>query len=100
MARETTSKVPAKATKTAKQPDNTNLELFVDALTPIPGKPITDNFIQVSQLMAWQKSASVTEKELIQSMIDIVLSCNKQPQFFSYGEKIAVNTLKSLKILV
>jgi hypothetical protein len=97
MAKETTTRASA-STKT--KADNSNLELFVDAVTPIPGKPITDTFLQLQVYTAWQKSANAVEKELVQSMIDIVLSCNKQPQFFSYGEKVAFNTLKTLKILV
>lgn len=85
----------AKETKTDK---NANLGSFVDAITPEP-KIITEDFIDFDVLHA-TIDASPSQKELIERMIDMVLSCDRQKKFLSLGEQFAFNTLTKMKIIV
>jgi len=85
----------AKETKTDK---NANLGSFVDAITPEP-KIITEDFIDFDALHA-TIDASPAQKELIERMIDMVLSCDRQKKFLSLGEQFAFNTLTKMKIIV
>ena len=78
---------------------NNNLGSFVDAVTPEP-KIILENFLQMDVLAQVFKTAPPESKAWIQQMIDIALSTTKQEEFLSMGEKIALNTLRKLKILV
>jgi hypothetical protein len=40
------------------------------------------------------------QKEFVEQLVDTVLSITKQKEFISYGEKIALNTLRRLGILL
>ena len=84
--------------KETKPDQNANLASFVDALTPQP-KVITEDFIDFRQLSAFLESANPTQKELIEKMLDMVLSCDRQKKFLSLGEQFAFNTLAQLKII-
>ena len=86
----------AKETKADK---NINLGSFVDAVTPEP-KIITEDFIDFTALHACVEASSATQKVLIERMVDMVLSCDRQKKFLSLGEQFAFNTLAKLKILV
>ena len=97
MAKQVTS--TESKTRTPRTSKNTNLGSFVDAVTPEP-KIILENFLQLDVLAQILKTAPPEVKEWIQQMIDIALSATKQEEFLSTGEKIAMNTLRKLKILV
>jgi hypothetical protein len=51
-------------------------------------------------LGAYLKKAGPEEKEWVRQMIDITLSVTKQEEFLSAGEKVAMNTLRKMNILV
>lgn len=100
MAKSVTTKTPA--TRTPRQPraeKNSNLGSFVDAVTPEP-KIIQEDFLQMDVLGDYLKKASTEQKEWISQMMDITLSINKQEEYLSMGEKVALNTLRKMKILV
>jgi len=89
-------------TKTTKQPrasKNNNLGSFVDAVTPEP-KIILENYINIDVLNAEIKKSTPETKEWLRQMMDIALSVTKQEEFLSLGERIAINSLRKLKILV
>jgi hypothetical protein len=86
-----------RTTRTARSKNN-NIATFVDAVTPEP-KLVTENFIDIDKLTTYLKTAKDTEKQLVEHLVDIVLSCNKQEEFLSTGERIAFNTLRKLQIL-
>lgn len=88
-----TKEVPVKASK------NDNLGSFVDVVTPEP-KIVLENFLQLDVLSKYMLKATDTEKTLINNMIEIALSINKQEEFLSLGEKIAINSLRKMNILV
>lgn len=88
-----TKEVPTKASK------NDNLGSFVDVVTPEP-KIVLENFLQLDVLSKYMSKATDTEKTLINNMIEIALSINKQEEFLSLGEKIAINSLRKMNILV
>jgi hypothetical protein len=91
----------AKVTKDtpAKAPKNTNLGSFVDQVTPEP-KMVLENYIQLDVLSKFMLSAKDTDKSLVNNMIEIALSINKQEEFLSLGERIAINSLRKMNILV
>jgi hypothetical protein len=100
MAKTVTTK-PATA-RTPRQPrasKNSNLGTFVDAITPEP-KIVQEDFLQMDVLGDYLKKASAEQKEWISQMMEITLSINKQEEFLSLGEKVAINTLRKMKILV
>ena len=78
---------------------NINLGSFVDAVTPDP-VIVDSNFLRMEVLGDYYTSATPEQIKWVQQMIDIVLSCNKQEEFLSLGEKVAVNSLRKLNILV
>lgn len=78
---------------------NGNLGSFVDQVTPEP-KIILENYLQLDQLAFIMSTANDATKKLINEMIEIALSSNKQEEFLSLGEKIAINSLRKLNILV
>ena len=78
---------------------NGNLGSFVDQVTPEP-KIVQENFIQFDILATFLKTATNEQKALVQEMLDIALSSNKQEEFLSTGERIAINSLRKLNILV
>jgi hypothetical protein len=88
----------AKETK-ARAPKNGNLGTFVDAVTPVPTE-ITENYLQVNVLCLTLQGLPTEQQQLINQMVDIAISCNKQEEFMSYGERIVINSLKKLGILV
>jgi hypothetical protein len=92
MARETKAKLAPKT------PRNGNLGTFVDAVTSDP-KIITENFINFEKLAEILKKAPAEQKELVNQMIEIALSSVKQEQFLSFGEQIAINSLRKQGIL-
>jgi hypothetical protein len=92
MARETKAKAVPKA------PRNSNLGTFVDAVTPDP-KIITENFINFEKLAEIMKKSSAQQTELLDQMIEIALSATKQEEFLSFGERIAINSLRKQGIL-
>jgi hypothetical protein len=51
-------------------------------------------------LASYLTTATNEQKSLVNSMIEIALSCNKQEEFLSTGERIAINSLRKLNILV
>jgi hypothetical protein len=71
----------------------------VDAVTPEP-KIILENYFNFKKLDEALKDASKEEAQWIQQLVDIVISINKQEEFCSFGEQIALNTLRKLQILV
>ena len=89
----------AKEIKPKTSTRNSNLGSFVDQVTPEP-KVILENFLQLDKLSEYLKKASPEQKEWVQQMIDIAISCNKQEEFLSVGERIALNSLRKLNILV
>jgi hypothetical protein len=89
----------AKEVKPKASTRNSNLGSFVDQVTPEP-KVILENFLQLDKLSEYLKKASPEQREWIQQMIDIAISCTKQEEFLSVGERIALNTLRKLNILV
>lgn len=93
MARETRLKSTVKTTK------NGNLGSFVDVVTPDP-VVIDENYICFATLTTIRTGLkNDKEKEYLDQLVEIVLSINKQEQFLTLGERIAVNTLKKMKIL-
>ena len=78
---------------------NGNLGSFVDQITPEP-KVVLENFIQFDILATFLKTATVEQKSLVNEMLEIALSSNKQEEFLSTGERIAINSLRKLNILV
>ncbi len=78
---------------------NGNLGSFVDQVTPEPTL-VLENFIQFDVLASYLTTATNEQKLLVNSMIEIALSCNKQEEFLSTGERIAINSLRKLNILV
>ena len=78
---------------------NDNLGSFVDAVTPEP-KIVMENYLQLDVLGDYLKKSSTEQKEWVQSMIDIALSTNKQEEFLSLGQRIAINSLRKMNILV
>lgn len=77
---------------------NVNLTTFVDQVTPEP-KIILENYIDFEKLSDYQSTYSAN-KELLDQLVDVILSCNKQEEFISFGERVALNTLRKLQILV
>jgi hypothetical protein len=94
---------PTTATKTTKpkttKPTNDNIASFVDAVTPVP-VIIQSNYLDMTKLAEFTKKATDEQKTWIQQMVEIVLSANKQEDFLSFGEKVALNSLRKLNILV
>lgn len=88
----------AKETK-ARAPKNGNLGTFVDAVTPVPTE-ITENYLQVNVLCSTLQGLPTEQQQLINQLVDIAISCTKQEEFMSYGERIVINSLKKLGILV
>ncbi len=78
---------------------NDNLGSFVDQVTPEP-KVVLENYLRLDQLAFTMQSADETTKKLINEMIEIALSSNKQEEFLSMGERIAINSLRKMNILV
>jgi ferritin len=83
----------------AKETKNDNFVSFVDALTPQP-KVITEDFIDFQKLSQICEKASKQEQEIINRMIDMVLSCDRQKKFLSLGEQFAFNTLAKQGIIL
>ena len=54
----------------------------------------------MTKLAEFTKKATDDQKSWIQQMVEIVLSANKQEEFLSFGEKVALNSLRKLNILV
>ena len=96
MAKETSS---TRTPRVPRQPKNDNLGSCVDAVTPEP-KIILENYFQMEVLGDYLKKASPEQKAWVQQMIDIALSTTKQEEFLSMGERIAINSLRKMKILV
>lgn len=84
---------------TTTKPTNDNMASFVDTVTPIPVL-VTENYLDMAKLAEFLKKATEEQKTWIQQMVDIVLSTNKQEEFLALGEKIAMNSLRKLNILV
>lgn len=85
------------STRTARGNKNGNLGTFVDAVTPEP-KIVTENYLQLHLL--GNKSESPETNEWIRQCIDIVLSIREPEGKWSYGETVAVNTLRKRQILM
>ena len=98
IAKKTTATKTTKTVKTVK-PKNDNIASFVDEVTPIP-VIVNENYLDMIKLGEFLKKATEEQKAWIQQMVDIVLSTNKQEEFLSMGEKIAMNSLRKLNILV
>lgn len=86
-------------TQNSRSAKNNNLGSFVDVVTPEP-KIILEDFLDIESLGAYLKTANTEQKEYINQLIDIILSITKQEEFLSLGEKIALNTLRKMNILV
>ena len=65
---------------------NGNLGSFVDQVTPEP-KIVQENFIQFDVLATYLKTSTNDQTKLINEMLEIVLSCNKQEEFLSRSEE-------------
>jgi hypothetical protein len=78
---------------------NGNLGSFVDQVTPDP-VVVTENYLNIDVLSTFLLTATEDKKTLVNNMIEIALSTNKQEDFLSLGEKIAINSLRKLNILV
>ena len=78
---------------------NGNLGSFVDQVTPEP-VVVTENYLNIDVLSTFLTTATDDKKKLVNDMIEIALSTNKQEDFLSLGEKIAINSLRKLNILV
>jgi len=78
---------------------NDNLGSFVDQVTPEP-VVVTENYLNIDVLSTFLLTATEDKKTLVNNMIEIALSTNKQEDFLSLGEKIAINSLRKLNILV
>jgi hypothetical protein len=92
---------PTKVTKPKATPKatNDNIASFVDEVTPVP-VIVKENYIDMGNLRTFLTKATDEQKAWIQQMVDITLSTNKQEEFLSMGEKIAMNSLRKLNILV
>jgi hypothetical protein len=80
------------------KPKNVNLGSFVDQVTPEP-VIVQENFLQMDVLKAYKESRP-DQAELVDQMVDVALTINKQPEFITLGEQIALNTLRKLNIFV
>lgn len=98
IAKKTTATKTTRTVKSAKQA-NDNIASFVDEVTPIP-VVVNENYLDMAKLGDFLKKATDEQKTWVQQMVDIVLSTNKQEEFLSMGEKIAMNSLRKLNILV
>ena len=98
IAKKTTTTKTTRTVKSAKQA-NDNIASFVDEVTPIP-VVVNENYLDMAKLGDFLKKATDEQKTWVQQMVDIVLSTNKQEEFLSMGEKIAMNSLRKLNILV
>ena len=78
---------------------NGNLGSFVDQVTPEP-VVVTENYLNIDVLSTFLSTATDDKKTLVNNMIEIALSTNKQEDFLSLGEEIAINSLRKLNILV
>ena len=100
MAKEAIKEATVKKTvRKPREPKNNNLGSFVDAVTPEP-KIILENYLNMERLSEYLKKATPEQRDWVNSMIDIVLSINKQEQFITLGQQIAMNSLRKLNILV
>ena len=81
------------------KPKNVNLGSFVDQVTPEP-VVVTENYLNIDVLSSYLVTATDDKKVLVHNMIDIALSTTKQEEFLSLGERIAINSLRKLNILV
>ena len=61
---------------------------------------IMQQSIDLNALSAYLQPSSQPVQELVIQLVDIVLSITSDEKSFTRGEQIAVNTLKSAKILV
>lgn len=84
---------------TAAKATNDNIASFVDTVTPVP-VVVNENYLDMIKLAEFLKKATDEQKTWVQQMVDIMLSTNKQEEFLSMGEKIAMNSLRKLNILV
>lgn len=98
IAKKTTATKTTKTVKTVK-PKNDNIASFVDEVTPVP-VVVNENYLDMAKLGEFLRKATDEQKTWVQQMVDIVLSTNKQEEFLSMGEKIAMNSLRKLNILV
>jgi hypothetical protein len=98
IAKKTTTTKVTKPKATTK-PMNDNMASFVDEVTPVP-VIVNENYLDMANLRTFLLKATDEQKAWIQQMVDIVLSTNKQEEFLSLGEKIAMNSLRKLNILV
>jgi hypothetical protein len=98
IAKKTTTTKVTKPKAPAK-PKNDNIASFVDEVTPVP-VIVNENYIDMANLRTFLLKATDEQKAWIQQMVDITLSTNKQEEFLSMGEKIAMNSLRKLNILV
>lgn len=99
VTKETSAPRATRQPRAPRAPKNSNLESFVDVMTPEP-KPVLENYLQMDVLGDYLKKATAEQKEWVAQMIDISLSVNKQEEFLSLGEKVALNTLRKMNILV
>ena len=86
------------AKETKAKPRNGNLGSFVDAVTPDP-VIVESNFLRMDVLGEYYSKATQEQIKWVQQMIDIALTINKQEEFMSLGEQIAINSLRKLNIL-
>lgn len=77
---------------------NSNAVEFLDSV-PTTTPSISSNYIDYARLKELKKGSSTEEKEFLEKCLDIVLYCNKNEKFLSYGELVAINTLKRLNVL-
>lgn len=85
------------STRSTRGSKNGNLGTFVDAVTPEP-KIVTENYLQLHLLV--NKDDSPEAKDWIRQCVDIVLSIREPEGKWSYGEQVAVNTLRKRQILM
>lgn len=95
----TTQEVKTRATRTPRAVKNDNLGSFVDAVTPEP-KIVQEDYLKMDILGDYLKKATPEQKAWVQQMIDITLSVTKQEEYLSMGEKVAINSLRKMNILV
>jgi len=98
IAKKTTTTKVTKPKATPK-PKNDNIASFVDEVTPVP-VIVNENYLDMTNLRTFLLKATDEQKAWVQQMVDITLSTNKQEEFLSLGEKIAMNSLRKLNILV
>lgn len=84
----------------AKKVKNTNTNEFLAEPITTPNKVISNNFIDTQKLAEFLKKATPAEKELIDNMISIALSTTREEEFWTFNERLAMNSLKRLFILV